>query len=48
MSALLPKADIAERDPRVRFVATSGLMQCSKQGPIRSPDRRAVGLIPGR
>jgi hypothetical protein len=31
MSALPPKADIAERDRNVRFVPKADVMQCSNQ-----------------
>jgi hypothetical protein len=41
MSALPPKADIDERDRRVRFVPKADIPHCGKKVAIRSPRRRA-------
>jgi hypothetical protein len=39
MSALPPKADIAERECHVRFVPKADMVRCSKNAPIRSRRR---------
>jgi hypothetical protein len=40
MSALPPKADIAERDRHVRFVPKADILRCGKSRAIQSPRRR--------
>jgi hypothetical protein len=40
MSALPPKADIAEHELYVRFVPKADIPRCEKDDAIRSPGRR--------
>ena len=52
MSALPPKADIAERDWNVRFVPKADIMRCSKTlfdypSLIEAPERRTELALPG-
>jgi len=51
MSALPPKADIAERDWNVRFVPKADIMRCSKTlfdypSLIEAPERRTELALP--
>jgi len=46
MSALPPKADIAERDCHVRFVPKADVSRCSNSRAIRSLRRRASAVLP--
>jgi hypothetical protein len=42
MSALPPKADIAERDRNVRFVPQADILHCGRDGAIQSPHQQAA------
>jgi hypothetical protein len=48
MSALPPKADIAEGDRHVRFVPKADILLHSKTAPIRLPRRRGQAATAAR
>jgi hypothetical protein len=46
MSALPPKADIAQRNSDVRFVPKADILRCGKNAVIRSPRQRGRDAKP--